>query len=141
MTTSPQPLVSIITVVFNGEDYLESTINSVLNQSYPQIEYLIIDGASPDKTLDIIQQYSDRLGYWISEPDNGIYEAMNKGISAAKGELIGLINCGDSYTPDAVREVVKLYQESLSESKYQVITGVMCRFDSEKNFQFKITKD
>lgn len=141
MTTLSQPLVSIITVVYNGEDYLESTINSVFNQSYPHIEYIIIDGASTDKTLDIIHHYSDRLDYWISEPDHGIYDAMNKGISVAKGELIGLINCGDSYTPDAVSEVVKLYQQSLTESPYQVITGAMYRFDAEKDLKFKISKD
>lgn len=141
MTTLSQPLVSIITVVFNGEDYLESTIKSVLEQSYGSIEYLIIDGASTDKTLDIIHQYSDRLSYWISEPDGGIYDAMNKGIAAAKGELIGLINCGDTYTDQAIAEVVQLYQQSLSQSDYQVISGAMYRFDPEQNFKFKITKD
>ena len=136
-----QPLVSIITVVFNGERYIEETILSVLNQSYNNIEYIIIDGLSTDKTVKKICQYEDRIDYWISEPDAGIYDAMNKGILAAKGKLIGLINCGDTYTPNAVREVVKIFQNAESNTDYLVITGAMYRFDSQRNLKFRIAKD
>ena len=73
------PLISIITVVFNGAKHLEETILSILNQSYPNIEYIIIDGGSTDGTLDIIKKYENYIDYWISEPDNGIYDAMNRG--------------------------------------------------------------
>lgn len=100
-----QPLVSIITVVFNGANVIEKTIQSVLNQSYPVIEYIIIDGGSTDGTVEIIDKYRHRLGFWISEKDNGIGDAFNKGIKAAKGEYIGLINAGDWYEPDAVEKI------------------------------------
>ena len=79
-----KPLVSIITVVYNGAKHLEQTINSVLNQSYANIEYLIIDGGSTDGTVDIINRYENKIDYWQSEKDGGIYFAMNTGISLAK---------------------------------------------------------
>jgi glycosyltransferase involved in cell wall biosynthesis len=101
-----QPLVSIITVVYNGEKYLEQTILSVINQTYTNIEYLIIDGGSTDGTLDIIRKYEKHIAYWVSEPDKGLYDAMNKGIGLAKGELIGMINSDDWYEPNALEIVV-----------------------------------
>lgn len=104
-----KPLISVITVVFNGEKHLEQTIQSVLDQNYENIEYLIIDGGSTDRTLEIIQKYEDRIDYWVSEPDKGIYDAMNKGIDLAKGELIGLLNSDDYYAPDAIESVVAAY--------------------------------
>jgi glycosyltransferase involved in cell wall biosynthesis len=111
--TSPPatPLVSIITVVFNGYSSLEQTILSVTGQSYGNIEYLIIDGGSGDGTLDIIRKYDDKIDYWISEPDNGIFDAMNKGIKLATGELIGIINCGDRYLAGAVHKIVEAAAE------------------------------
>lgn len=90
-----QPLVSIVTVTFNAEQFLERTIQSVLNQTYPSIEYLIIDGESTDGTLDIIKKYESQITHWISEKDNGLYDAMNKGIQLAKGEYIWFMNAGD----------------------------------------------
>ena len=136
-----QPLVSIITVVFNGETYLEETILSVIHQSYQNIEYIIIDGNSTDRTLDVIQKYDGRIDYWISEPDAGIYDAMNKGIAAANGELIGLLNCGDTYTVNAVAEVIEILQNNVQNTKNLVISGAMYRIDSEKNLKFRIAKD
>lgn len=103
------PLVSIITVVFNGERYLAQTINSVLNQSYKNIEYIIIDGGSNDGSVDIIKKHSDSISYWVSESDRGLYDAMNKGISYASGELIGIINSDDWYELDTVETVVNCY--------------------------------
>jgi glycosyltransferase involved in cell wall biosynthesis len=105
-----RPLVSVITVVFNGEKFLEQTILSVINQTYSNVEYLIIDGVSSDGTLEIIKKYDDRLDYWISEPDKGIYDAMNKGIASANGELIGIINSDDWYENNTIFEVVKMYR-------------------------------
>src|SRR5688572_4810851 len=89
------PLLSIITVVYNGEQLLEKTILSILNQTYTNIEYLIIDGRSKDRTVDIIKKYENKISYWVSEPDKGIYDAMNKGMNAAKGDYIWFINAGD----------------------------------------------
>jgi glycosyltransferase involved in cell wall biosynthesis len=94
-THKEKPLISIITVVYNGERYLEETIQSVINQSYANVEYIIIDGGSRDKTLEIIKKYEDKIDYWVSEKDSGIYDAMNKGIELAHGEIIGIVNADD----------------------------------------------
>jgi glycosyltransferase involved in cell wall biosynthesis len=100
------PLVSIITVVYNGEQHLEKTFASVLNQKYDNLEYIVIDGASTDGTLDIIRKYEKHLAYWLSEPDQGIYDAMNKGIELATGEWINFMNAGDSfYSPDVIASI------------------------------------
>ena len=106
------PLVSIITVVYNGEKYLEQTIQSVINQTYKNIEYIIIDGRSTDGTLNIIKQYEKHISYWVSEPDKGLYDAMNKGIGIAKGELIGMINSDDWYENEAVEIMVEAYKNN-----------------------------
>lgn len=135
------PLVSIITVVFNGESELEETIQSVIKQSYKNIEYIIIDGASCDRTLEIIRQYESQIDYWCSEPDAGIYDAMNKGIKVAQGQIIGLINCGDSYLEKAIAEIVKIYNKHSQDYPLLVMTGAMYRFDPEKNYQFRIGKN
>jgi glycosyltransferase involved in cell wall biosynthesis len=96
------PLITVVTVVRNGEKTLEQTILSVINQTYKNVEYIIVDGASIDGTLEIIRKYEDRIDYWISEPDGGIYYAMNKGIDAATGEWINFMNTGDSFYLETV---------------------------------------
>jgi len=103
-----EPQISVITVVYNGKKHLEQTILSVLNQRYNKIEYIIIDGNSTDGTLDIIKKYEDQIDYWLSEPDNGIYDAMNKGIDLAKGEWINFMNAGDKfYESNTIEKVFK----------------------------------
>jgi glycosyltransferase involved in cell wall biosynthesis len=92
-----KPVVSIITVVFNGADVLEGTIQSILEQTYDNIEYIIIDGNSTDGTMEIIRKYQDSIANWITEPDRGIYDAMNKGIAMASGEWINFMNAGDTF--------------------------------------------
>ena len=109
---SNQPLVSIVTVVYNGETHLEQTIRSVLEQTYPHIEYIIIDGGSKDRSVEIIKQYSDRLAYWVSEKDKGISDAFNKGIARATGSIIGLINADDWYEPNMVALMVEALQDA-----------------------------
>lgn len=89
------PKISIITVVFNGVDTLESTMLSVINQDYKNIEFIIIDGGSTDGTLDIIKKYENKITFWQSEPDKGIYDAMNKGLNKANGEWLIFLGCDD----------------------------------------------
>ena len=103
------PLVSIITVVFNGERTIEQTIKSVLGQDYPNIQYIIIDGASTDGTMAVVEKYRDQITAILSEEDEGIYDAMNKGIGLAGGELIGMINSDDWYEENIISRVVEQY--------------------------------
>jgi len=110
------PLISIITIVYNGKKYIEQTIQSVINQTYKNIEYIIIDGGSIDGTLDIIKQYEEHISYWVSEPDKGLYDAMNKGIGIAKGKLIGMINSDDWYELDAVEIMAEAYKDNPTKS-------------------------
>lgn len=100
--TQSNPLVTVVTVVYNDVDHIEQTIQSVLNQTYQPIEYIIIDGGSTDGTADKIRKYADRLAYWVSEPDKGIYDAMNKGISHAQGEWLNFMNSGDYFASSTV---------------------------------------
>lgn len=99
---NPSPKISVVTVTYNSAATLEETILSVLNQTYPNIEYIIIDGGSTDGTIDIIKKYADRLAYWVSEPDKGIYDAMNKGIDASTGDYINFMNADDTFYDDNV---------------------------------------
>jgi glycosyltransferase involved in cell wall biosynthesis len=89
------PLISIITVVYNSENLIEGTIQSVLSQSYPNIEHIIIDGNSKDGTIEILKRYNDKIAYWLSESDQGLYDAMNKGLAKATGDYICFLNSGD----------------------------------------------
>lgn len=91
------PLISVITVVYNSELYLEGTIQSIINQTYDNVEYIIIDGGSTDSTIDVIKKYEDKIDYWVSQSDTGIYDAMNKGIDVATGEWINFMNAGDRF--------------------------------------------
>ncbi|MDD3597005.1 glycosyltransferase family 2 protein [Sulfuricurvum sp.] len=98
-----KPLISIITVVYNGEKHLEETIRSVINQTYDNIEYIVIDGGSTDRTVDIIQKYDHAIKYWISEKDYGISDAFNKGIAkASENSYIQLLNAGDTLISSTV---------------------------------------
>lgn len=106
------PRVSIITVVYNGIKHIEQAIQSVLQQTYPHIEYIIVDGGSTDGTVDLIKKYEGKLAKWISEKDRGISDAFNKGIALATGDIIGMINADDWYEPTAVAQVVAHYQEA-----------------------------
>ena len=89
------PIISVITVVRNGESHIEQTITSIVNQTYKHLEYIIIDGNSTDKTVEIIKKYDDKISYWVSEKDGGIYDAMNKGIQKATGSWLLFINADD----------------------------------------------
>lgn len=110
---SEKPLVSIVTVVRNRVNDIEKTINAVLAQSYKNIEYIIIDGNSDDGTQNIIKKYEDKISFWISESDTGIYNAMNKGIDKATGKYIQFMNAGDYFLDNDILE--KVFSENRSE--------------------------
>lgn len=101
-----QPTLSVITVVYNNARDIERTIRSVVGQTYPHIEYLVVDGGSTDGTVAVIKQYSERISHWVSEPDKGIYDAMNKGLAMATGDYVLFMNSGDEiYAPDTVARI------------------------------------
>ena len=87
-----KPLITVVTICYNAVDTIEETIKSVIEQTYPNIEYIVIDGGSKDGTVDIIKKYQDKISYWVSEPDRGIYDAMNKGTMKANGRWINFMN-------------------------------------------------
>ena len=103
------PVLSVITVVYNNVTDIEHTVLSVINQTYPHIQYIVIDGGSTDGTIDVIKKYNGRLAKWLSEKDNGIYDAMNKGLALATGDYVIFMNSGDEfYAPDTVEKVFAL---------------------------------
>ena len=110
--------ISIITATYNSSETLPSTIQSILSQSYSDFEYLVIDGASKDSTLDIIKEYEPKFAgrmRYISEPDKGIYDAMNKGIRMATGDVIGILNSDDFYTsPDVLKAIAEAFEKEAS---------------------------
>jgi GT2 family glycosyltransferase len=111
--TSNLPTLSVVTIVRNGKREIAKTMDSVLEQDYPNIEYVVIDGASTDGTLDIIQEYTDKLEVFVSERDEGIYDAMNKGIGLSSGEFVLLMNCGDVFaSANAVSSAMRFVHPS-----------------------------
>lgn len=126
-------LVSVITIVYNGVSELERTMQSVLNQDYPNIQYIVIDGGSSDGTLDLIKQFDEQIDTWLSEKDEGISDAFNKGIRYAEGELIGLLNCGDYFELDAISKMVDNYlQIGLHPNNYTVMHGNIRMFNEQQ---------
>src|ERR1035437_3143214 len=111
--------VSIITVCFNSADTIEATIQSVLNQDYGDVEYILVDGKSTDKTISIIEKYKSRITKVISEKDDGIYFAINKGIYVATGDVVGILHADDFYADEnIISRVVKEFSEKKTDSVY-----------------------
>lgn len=104
------PKISIVTPNYNKGEFLEYTIKSVLSQNYPNLEYIIIDGGSTDNSIDIIKKYQDQLTYWISEPDNGMYDALRKGFAHSTGEIMAWIGSDDMYHPNSFNIVAEIFK-------------------------------
>lgn len=115
------PLITVVTVVHNGAKFLENTIKSVIGQTCDNVEYIIVDGGSTDGTLDIIREYDHAIDYWVSEPDKGIYDAMNKGIDLGGGSWINFMNAGDYFFDAGV--VSKVFENSVVFKGVDVIYG------------------
>jgi len=126
------PLISIVTVVFNGQPHITSTLNSILAQNYSYIEYIVIDGKSTDGTVESIDKYKDRLNIYVSECDNGVYDAMNKAIERASGEFIIFMNCGDVF---ASTDAVSIAMRSAHPGMDQLIFGSWIRRISKENLR------
>jgi len=135
--------ISIVTVVYNAEATLEGTIQSVMAQDYPDLEYIVVDGKSTDGTLAICERYRDQIDTLVSEPDKGIFDAMNKGIALAKGDFIGILNADDLYAgPEVISAVARQLSESGAESLYGDLVMVkpdnldkIVRYYSAKDFE------
>ncbi|MCF0074501.1 glycosyltransferase [Dyadobacter sp. CY261] len=128
------PKISIITVVRNGEQHIEHTIKSIVNQSYQNIEYLIIDGNSTDRTIEIIKKYQDQISFWVSEPDSGIYDAMNKGVRASSGDWLLFIHSDDYLlSPTVIEEAVPYLRNSTHQIAYGQV-GFIYPDQSEKTY-------
>ena len=115
------PLVTIITITLNSQKYLEETLISILNQKYKNFELIVIDGKSNDKTLNIINKYSNKIDYWISEKDKGIYDAFNKGLSLARGAYIGFVNSDDILTKNSIKYLIHYHHNK----KFDFIFGAV----------------
>ena len=107
-----QPLISIITVTYNGEKDIEETFESVFGQTYKNFEYIVIDGGSSDQTLKIIRKYEDKIDYWLSEKDLGIYDAFNKGMQLCQGDYLGFINSDDVYEANTLETLLKYIKKN-----------------------------
>ena len=123
--------ISIITVCYNSETHLEEAIQSVINQSYENKEYIIIDGGSTDRTLSIIETDRNKIDYFVSEPDKGISDAFNKGIMAATGDVIGIINSDDKLEKDALQIVAESYEDSVD-----LYRGILKMWDDETGYVY-----
>lgn len=127
---APPPRISIITPCFNHVRYIEQTILSVLNQNYPNLEFIIVDGGSTDGSVDIIRKYHTQLTWWISERDNGQTEAINKGFRKATGEIVTWLNSDDYYLPDTLKKVSRIYNEKC----FDFLAGTVRIVDVNGNF-------
>lgn len=128
MNKNNLPKITIVTVTYNSEKYLEETIKSVIQQNYPNLEYIIIDGASTDETINIIKKYEKYLTYWISEPDGGMYEALQKGFDKSTGDIMSWINSDDMYHPNAFLSVAEIFTNL---QKVEWLTGANTNFDEK----------
>lgn len=128
-----QPKISIITVSYNSEGTIEETIKSILSQTYSNLEYIIVDGASTDNTMKIVQKYREKINIILSEPDNGISDAFNKGIALATGEIIGICNADDILYPDALQNIADEFEPGID-----VYRSSQTILNTESGYRFEL---
>ena len=132
----PEPIVTVITIAYNCAASIEETMLSVLNQTYSNVEYIVIDGGSTDGTLDVIRKYDHAIDYWISEPDRGIYDAINKGVRASTGQWLNCMNVKDAFAgADTIQIVAGRYLNSGARFIYSDVLLTPCE---QKNGNLKI---
>lgn len=132
MSDRVSPLFSIVTVVYNAEQHVAETVQSVLDQSFNNYEYIVVDGASTDQTMTILRQYQAQIDILVSEPDQGIYDAMNKAIGLAKGKYINFMNAGDRfYSPETLERVSQHWQQAGGLDPVDIIYGKVVKISSE----------
>jgi len=136
VATEEKPVVSIITVVFNAVNTIEATIKSVINQTYENIEFIIIDGGSTDGTIDIIKKYRDRIAYFVSEPDEGIYDAMNKGIKQSTGDWLYFLGADDELRNNKALELIFDNKELLIRDYFLIYGNII--YDTGEVFISKL---
>lgn len=128
------PLVSVVTISYNAAQFIEKTILSVVEQDTADFEYIVIDGGSRDGTVDIIKKYQSWITYWVSEPDKGIFDAMNKALSVAKGQWIIFMNSGDCFYDNRILSEIAVY---MKDAKIELIYGDVNLFSNERDFIFR----
>ena len=133
--------ISIITVVYNREKYIECAIKSVLSQDYDNIEYIVIDGGSTDGSVDIIKKYENKISYWVSEPDEGMYFALNKGLELANGELIGIVHSDDFFYSQKVVEKVAKAHRNFQADVYHGDAVLITELEDRTSFERKLSRD
>lgn len=142
MTLKSNPKISIITPVYNQADYIEATILSVIEQGYPNLEYIIVDGGSTDGTIDIIKKYEKQITKWISEPDKGMYDALNKGFKLSTGDIMGWINSDDILLNRSLFNLAKIFTDVKKvnwvqcSSSYIDLSGKVINIAMPKRFSF-----
>ena len=127
------PKISIVTPVFNQVRYIEETIKSILDQGYPNLEYIIIDGGSTDGTVDIIKKYESQLAYWVSEPDHGLYDALQKGFDHSTGDIMAWLNADDLYVNGCLKNVANVFE---NHKEINWLTGTHTHCDSNGNILY-----
>ena len=135
------PLISVITVVYNGEETLKDTIESVMIQSFDNVEHIIIDGGSSDGTVEILKQYDHVIDYWHSEKDGGMYDAMNKGIALSSGEYVGMLNSDDMFaSSDVLQNVVDTFCQTQTDAVFSCL-NIVDKDDLSKILRkYRVTK-
>lgn len=132
------PGITVVTVVFNGADQIEKTIQSVVNQTYP-LQFVVVDGGSSDGTLDLIAKYDQSISHWISEKDEGIYDAMNKGVGLSSGEWVCFLNCGDVFVH---KDVVRKVAESIAGNGYpDILYGDIFKMKADGALDLRVAKE
>lgn len=140
--------VSIITIVYNNKDHIENCIESILSQDFPNIEHIVIDGGSTDGTVNLIEKYKEKLAYFISEKDNGLYHALNKGVSVATGDVVGVLHSDDIFADNkSISSIVKVFNDTNNDVVYangvfvdRDNISVVKRVYSSKPFKYKYLK-